>query len=615
MCGIVGFYDSTLDSNESALLIQKMLDVTNHRGPDKNHFKLLNPLALGHNRLKIIDLSDEAEQPMTRGNLTLCFNGEIYNYIELRCELEKKGYKFTTKSDTEVIIKAYREWGETCVSKFVGMWAFSIWDSNENKLFISRDRFGIKPLYYIYESEKIYFASETKSLKSSKIFKNKININQANIGITVGWISNVDKCYYEGVNLLPPAHNLVFKEGKVKVYRYWDLDPQNKNELSFEENKYIFSKMFEESIKIHLRSDVKIGGCLSGGLDSSAIASSISNLFPELTYKIFNIYYSGSTKEYIDERPFVNEVLNKYQTIKPHFFTPSEDELYESLLKATYHADVPVNRSSYLSQYFLMQMAYKNDVRVLIDGQGADEYLGGYMHSFYPLLVQMMKKGKLIDAAKLLFSHVKRQGYSPVKAKMIVLKTLLTLFKSDDIIFKYDLCKIGCLLDEKVFDKCGDVKFFDYSNNIFDNFSYNLTFLTSLPTLLHFGDTNSMAFSIESRVPFLDHRIVEFMYSTKDTDKINLKAETKFLMREALADILPHAIKERKDKKGFVTPGETVWLRGPLSHLLEINYNNLYWLNKEKISKMIEKYKKGDNSNAITVWCICMLNLWIKENF
>lgn len=615
MCGIAGFYDDTLSVDKSTLLIKKMLNLTNHRGPENNNFVTLNPVVLGHNRLKIIDLSNDAEQPMIRENLTICFNGEIYNYIEIKSELEKKGYKFSTKSDTEVIIFAYLEWGVDCVDKFVGMWALAIWDSYKKTLFLSRDRFGIKPLYYIYKDESIYFASEIKTLKLSRLFNNKLNIQQANIGISVGWVTTHDQCYFEDIKLLPPAHNLILENGKIQIKRYWDLDNKHKMSLSFEEKKYIFSKMFEESIKIHLRSDVKLGGCLSGGLDSSAIASSISKNFPELDYKIFNIFYSGKQKEYIDERPYVNEVIKKYPSIKPYFYTPSDEELYSSLLNATYHADVPVNRSSYLSQYFLMKLAKENDVVVLIDGQGADEYLGGYMHSFYPLISQMLRKGNFKNAAKLLSSHVKRQGFSSHKTKMIIAKTLLTLFKSEDIIFKYELCKFDSLVNDKNVKACNNLKFFDFSPNVFDNFSYNLLFLTSLPTLLHFGDSNSMAFSLESRVPFLDHRIVEFVFSTDDTDKINLKAETKYIMREALADILPYSIKERKDKIGFVTPGETVWLRGPLSHLLEIDYNNLYWLNKTKVAKMIDNYKKGDNSNAIQVWCICMLNLWIKQNF
>jgi asparagine synthase (glutamine-hydrolysing) len=613
MCGITGFLDHNISFGEREDLINRMAYTIRHRGEEAGKQFHEGPVSFGHIRLKILDLSDQATQPMTIGPLTIVFNGEIYNYVEIRQILIKKHYTFKSNSDTEVILNAYKEWGEKCVDHFIGMWAFVIWDNESKTLFCSRDRFGIKPFYYIFDSGNFYFGSEYKPLKLCRLFQNEINIRQANRGLGLGFTSFRDESYFTRIKILEPSHNIVIKNNNLNIYRYWNLPVTKTNGISREEKNYIFSSMFLESLRLHMRSDVTIGNCLSGGLDSSSIVSAISKYYPEVNLKAFHIYYNGNNSAFVDEREFVYEVLNHYPGIQPHYFTPSDEELEPVFHSLMYYSDVPVHGSSYLSQFFLLRMASNNGVVVLIDGQGADEYLAGYMHSFYPLMTDYLKKLNLIKAFNIFKSHIRRQNYGQVQSLMVFLKTMLTLLKSEDIIFNYDLKKVSKIISEKEHKYDFLLNLDKYSSSAFDNFLFNMTFTTSLPTLLHYGDRSSMAHAIESRVPFLDHRLVEFMFSTHHEDKINSNSETKYLMRKSFTDFLPEKIANRKDKKGFVTPGEKVWLRGPLKHFLDIDYDRLHWLDKKQLQHEIAKYRKGDNTNAKLVWNICSLNQWLKQ--
>ncbi len=613
MCGITGFYDERIRGDEKMSLIEKMTHTLLHRGQESGLYFHDGPVSLGHIRLKILDLSDKGNQPMTVGNLTIVFNGEIYNYLEIRHILINKNYFFQSNTDTEVILNAYKEWGDKCVDHFMGMWAFAIWDSETKTLFCSRDRFGIKPFYYIYESGAFYFGSEYKPLKISRLFDNAINIRQVNRGLGMGYVSFRDESYFQKIKILESAHNLTIKNNELSIQRYWKISPGKTEGISFEEKKVIFSSMFMESLKQHLRSDVTIGNCLSGGLDSSTIVSAVRKYHPEINVKVFHIYYSGNSSAFVDEREFANEVLKKYNGIEPFYYSPSDDELESTFYDLMYYSDVPVHGSSYLSQFFLTRLASRNGITVLVDGQGADEYLGGYMHSFYPLLADYVKHLRILPAWRLFRSHISRQNYSVKQAGMIFLKTMLTLVKSEEIIFNYDLGKVKKILLPEARKDDFLTRSEKFNGSAFDNFLYNMTFTTSLPTLLHYCDRSSMAHAIESRVPFLDHRLVEFMFSTNSDDKINRAAETKNILRTSLSDILPEKIAQRKDKKGFVTPGEKIWLRGPLKHFLDVDYDRFYWLDVKKIQNEITNYRQGDNSNDKLVWNICALNQWLKQ--
>ena len=611
MCGIAGIIDPESTSENINHQLLKMLAKTNHRGPDFTGHWVDKHTGLGHNRLKIIDLSDHANQPFEYKNCLITFNGEVYNYIEIRDILKKNGFAFETQSDTEVIIAAYIYWGKECVNHFVGMWAFAIWDKEKNELFCSRDRFGIKPFYFIHHGNKFFFSSEYKPLKTLPIFDNKLNLNQVNRGIELGWACYKDETYFEQIKSLESSHNLIFKNGKISTFKYWDLNSEKRQNLNFNQTKDEFYSLFENSIKIHSRSDVSIGACLSGGLDSSAITSMFCNQNPNTKLNTFTIYYEG--EQNVDERPFVYDVLKKYGNIEAKYFTPNNDDINIGYEKATYHADIPLLGSSYISQYFLMNLAAKNNIKVLLDGQGSDEYLLGYLHSFNRMIGQSLNQFQIIGALKTLLSHKKQHELTLKDSLTVLLKGIYSSLNTEQDVYSHEFKKLSKYLNDSNLKSLPLSIENKFSNKI-DNFSYHMLFTTSLPSLLYFEDRNSMAHSIESRVPFLDHRLVEFVFSLPNSFKINDQAQTKYILRKSLNNILPETIANRKDKKGFVTPGEVLWLNGPLKNLLEIDYNHFHWLNKSLLKEEIENYKKGDFSNSKFVWRIASLNYWLKNN-
>ena len=516
MCGISGFIDNSLKKDDAERIISGMLESISHRGPDARDTWIEMPVVFGHNRLSIIDLSAEGNQPMHGHDSVITYNGEIYNYIEVREQLKAEGYEFKTQSDTEVILTAYRAYGRECVKKFVGMWAFAIWDKKKKELFCSRDRFGIKPFYYISEGSKFYFGSEYKALKKSPVFSNDLNLDQVSRGLQLGWVCYNDETYYSKLKSLPAACNLIYKDGKVEVERYWDIDMSKSFSGSPAEKRERFYSLFLDSVKMHMRADVEVGGCLSGGLDSSSIASAVSKLFPESKFKTFTIFYQG--KDDVDERPWVDEVLKSHPLLTNYSFSPSEKDVAENFEKAMYHADVPVAGSSPLSQYFVMQLAKQQKIKVLLDGQGSDEYLAGYMHSFYRLIGELISKLNIVEAGREFFSHTGTQNFSLFKSVDVLGKSFFTGFQNEQQLYKMEYLNYFPFLSK---NKKINFHLNGVAGSKLNRFLYHLTFTTSLPSLLHYEDRNSMAFSIESRVPFLDHRLVEFVFSLKDSDKFS----------------------------------------------------------------------------------------------
>lgn len=610
MCGIAGFYDASLNSETADKVISSMLEAIAHRGPDARNVGMHNGLALGHNRLSIIDLSEEANQPMFYNHLTIVFNGEIYNYLEIKKELIALGCEFKTQSDTEVVLAAYQQWGSDCVNRFMGMWAFVIYDSKTNLLFASRDRFGIKPFYYIFENGRFYFGSEYKALKQSPLFKNDLNYNQISRGLQLGWLCYDDETYFSKIKSLPAATNLSLQiaTGNVQIEKYWQLETGDYSTLSFNDKRDLFRQKFEESVAMHMRADVTVGSCLSGGLDSSAIVSMVQHLHPGTAYKSFSIYYDGDGD--VDERYFIKDVLKKYPAIEPFYKMPTNNEIEEHFHHALFHADVPATGSSFISQYFLMKLISENNIKVVLDGQGSDEYLAGYMHSFYRLIGDDIKKLSLGSAITKTSNIAEQLQLSASKKMSHFAKSFLTVFNDEQSLYALEYKNYMPFLSKDT--AAIPFQLNGCKGNRLDSFLNQLLFTTSLPSLLHYEDRNSMAFSIESRVPFLDHRLVEFAFTLKNEDKIN-GVETKYILRKALGNIMPDEITNRKDKKGFVTPGENKWLRGPLKQLLEMDYNQLDFLQTNKVKSIVEGYKKGDNTNAVLVWRIATLNYWIKH--
>lgn len=610
MCGIAGVFSNKISVGSQKSLTQKMLYEIKHRGPDNSDTWEGDSICLGHNRLSIIDLSNEANQPFHYLHLTIVFNGEIYNYIEVKDILRKKGYSFHTESDTEVILAAYLEWGQDCVNYFMGMWAFALWDSKNKTLFCSRDRFGIKPFYYIFKDQSFYFASEYKALKSLPIFENQVNLDQVARGLQMGWVTYKDETYFEQIKQIPAASNIFINnlEKTLQVVKYWDIDFSKRFEGTFDEKKEAFRNALIESIELHMRSDVVVGACLSGGIDSSTIASVVGKLKPDTTLNTFTIYYDG--KGDVDERPFAEEVTNQYPSLKPHYLMPDDSNLADDFEKIQYHQDIPLPGSSPISQYYVMKLAKEHHAKVLLDGQGSDEFLAGYLHSFFRIIGDNIFSSNPINGLNIWSKHSNIQEFTTKERYTRLGKSIISGIFDENYIYQKEYLHALPFLpsnNHEVFDleKRNTTKL--------NEFLYNLTFTTSLPTLLHFEDRNSMAFSIESRVPFLDHRLVELAFSFMDEDKIG-NGISKNILREAMRGIIPDNIANRMDKKGFVTPGEVKWLRGPLKHLIDdIDYTTLNMLNTTKTKELIEAYKKGDNLNAKLIWRVATLNQWYKK--
>ncbi len=611
MCGIAGFIDGKLSGEAQKGTIEAMLNSIMHRGPDYSGHWQQNELVLGHNRLSIIDLSAAAHQPFhyewQGRKVSLAFNGEVYNYKEIRRELEAEDYAFATTSDTEVICAAYLHWGESCVTHFMGMWAFAIWDHQDRKLFCSRDRFGIKPFYYQSEGSRFYFASEYKALKLSPLFKADYNANHFYRFLQLGWQTYADETFYARIKALPEAHNLVYKEGKLQVYRYWDLSLQQEK-IPFAEAQERWRELFMDSLQLHMRADTPVGACLSGGLDSSAICSAVGKLYPDLNFKTFTIYYGG--KDEVDERPWAKMVTDAYPNLDPYDYSPQGDELLEEFETFFSYFDVPPGGSSPLSQYFVMKLAKQHGMKVLLDGQGADEYLAGYDHSFYRLAAGSLLGLKPISFVRELQAFQALRPRSAMAHLGSYGKSVFAAMTSENTLYQTEYRKFYPFLGAQ--ESPNPQLWQPAGGSRLNQFLYQLTSRTSLPSLLHNEDRNSMAFSIESRVPFLDHRLVEYSFSLPDSYKLQM-GWSKRILRESMRGIMPAPIIDRKDKKGFVTPGESKWLRGAFKPLLqETLKGETPFLADTKVKELIKDYQSGNNKNARLVWRLAMLDKWVK---
>ncbi|NQW30108.1 MAG: asparagine synthase (glutamine-hydrolyzing) [Ignavibacteria bacterium] len=608
MCGIAGIIDARLSTDDLRNIGQKMLEVSRHRGPDNRGVWGQGATWLGHNRLSIIDLSAASHQPMEYRKNTMTFNGEIYNYLELREELQRDGYTFTTAGDTEVVLAAYDRWGHHCVDHFIGMWALAIWNPTSQELFCSRDRFGIKPFHYLEENGRFYFASEIKSVKQSPLFVNTINEQQVVRGLYLGWMHHWEETYFECIKSLPAAHNLVWRNNKISITHYATLSTAQ-HEAPFQESVEAFRELFINSVQLTARRDVAMGVCLSGGLDSTSIASVLASQTAEHDVKTFTAFYTG--KNNVDERPYINHVLQRYPTINDFYISPTDNDVAEVLHNIVGIMDAPLPSSSYVSQYFVMQLAAQHGVKVVLDGQGSDEIMGGYMHSMYRVIADLLKGGNAVGAIAEWNAHSKRQGYSTKRKIDVLAKSVLTAVRDEPQLYRLELARTyPWVMNASASNVPLHVEM--PSGSKLNAFLHNLVHVTLLPTLLHTEDLNSMAHSIESRVPFLDHRLVELCFAMPNSHKVH-RGETKRVLRAAMRGIVPDEVLDRKDKTGFITPGHSVWLRGALKHTLDGNWNQISdFVDTQAVQKLVAEYRAGNDQHALFVWRLAMLREFLK---
>ena len=540
-----------------------MTNVLAHRGPDAEGHWINAEVALGNRRLSIIDLSDAGRQPMRYlDRYMIVHNGEIYNYIELRDELQKKGHSFFSKTDTEVIAAAYDAWGEECVDHFDGMFAFAIWDQKQKTLFVSRDRFGEKPFFYFLDNEQFVFASEMKALWAAGI-ERKVNLKLLFNYLTIGYVDNPnipDETFFENISKLPAGTclKLTLPDFQCSIEDYWDIDIENENKkISDQQAIEQFSHLFQQSVKRRLRSDVAVGTSLSGGLDSSSIVATVREFMTHPSSPAaFSSTFPGFEK---DESKFSKTVADKFQL--QHFTTtPTAEDLYNDMEKLFYHQEEPFSSSSIFAQYKVYELAKQQGIKVLLDGQGADEILAGY-HQYYKWYWQeLFRKRRLSSSGEL--TAARELGISE---RFGWKNRIAALFPEFASIFLERQYLLNALRHEdltKDFTQLQSKEAYYITPGIFslNGVLYFNTCMHGLEELLRYADRNSMAHSREVRLPFLNHELVEFVFSLPASFKIR-KGWTKWLLRETMKNKLPGDIVWRKDKTGFEPPQEQ-WMQG-----------------------------------------------------
>lgn len=562
MCGIAGII-SRKNGADSFAALQKATHSLAHRGPEQEAFwqNEDGTVAFGHRRLCIIDLSPAAAQPMHYAErFTIIYNGEIYNYLELKKELQTKGHIFRSQSDTEVILAAYAEWGNDCLQRFDGAFAFAIWDQKEQKLFAARDRFGEKPLFFYYDEEKLVFASEIKSLWQMGIEKEVTQSMLYNF-ITIGYTSNPSdntETFYNNIQKLPAAHSLTysFSTNELTTHQYWQTYIDLNNSISEREAIEKFSALFSDSIKKRLRSDVAIGTSLSGGLDSSSIVAFCNNQkAAQYTHKCFTASFAGFEK---DETAYASMVAKQYSL--DHYITTINEEEVAALMEqvATQH-DEPFSSASVLAQYKVFELAKQKGVTVLLDGQGADEILGGY-HKYYKWWWQELYRSKKLSAS----------GELKAASDLGINQSFGIKHKMAALLPEFAAAILQSQKSKKAFQHPDLDRSFAFSNkrnlyyatptqhNLNGALYYN-TFVNGLEELLRLADRNSMAHSVEVRLPFLQHELVEFLFTLPPHFKIH-QGWTKWLLRKTVEEKLPNEIVWRKDKVGYEPP-QKQWMK------------------------------------------------------
>lgn len=575
MCGIAGIWFNRKEGNAEEQL-RLMTDAVFHRGPDSEGHWVSNDrkIALGHRRLAIIDLSEGGAQPMHYlDRYVITFNGEIYNYVEVRAQLKAKGYVFSSESDTEVILAAYNEWGINCLKEFDGMFAIALYDKQKDQLVCARDRFGEKPFYFSFHNGNLYFGSEMKALWAAGVKKS------ANMSMFYNFLANdlvenpndQRETFYEGIHKLKSAHYVVFTGGtSLEQHPYWELNTTASADLNMRDASVRLQELLQVSVQRRLRADVPVGTSLSGGLDSSTIVALVAEF--SSNNHTFSARFPGFVK---DEGYYIDLVNQQFRT-DHHNVIVDENELLTEFEKLIYHQEEPFQAGSIFAQYCVYREARKNNVIVMLDGQGADEMLCGYEKDFKFYLRELIRTRG--NSEKFIRQIRENHNFSLTVDSKEKLRIKAPGLYNVLANFKHKLNKEipqGINRDfHKVFaPKSSPFHEFDDLKSMLH---YELT-NQGLEKLLKFADRNSMAHSLEVRLPFLNHELVEFIFSLKS--ELFLKdGWSKAILRNGVKDFLPHEIVYRKDKIGFEAP-HNEWMKN----------TDLYYLYTESKDYLIKE--------------------------
>ena len=599
MCGLCGIVELGRPPHREP--VERMLDELAHRGPDGRGVFADEGVCLGHLRLAIIDLSDAGLEPFASedGRLQLVFNGEIYNYLELREQLRAKGHRFRTETDTEVLLAGYREWGPRCVERFNGMWAFAIWDAERRTLFASRDRLGVKPLYYRLDGRCIAFASEPWVIGDRQA-----NERVVRDYVEQGYLDQGDETFFAGVRRLPPAHSLTFDAHGLRLQRYWQIEPHDPPR----DPAAAVRETFLDAVRLQLRSDVPVGTCLSGGIDSSAIAVAVAHNGHE-HQKTVSAYFDDAG---FDERPYAQAVVDRTGA-EAHWVTFTPGDLVENIPSIVQAQGEPFGSTSICAGWFVMREAKRAGLTVMLDGQGGDELFAGYRAYFGYRLSDLLRAGRLGEAAAELraFAGVNGPRWAAVALVNPHVPERARLAARARLRGSASLVSPGLRSLPGTNGSEGHV----FPDRLRRQQQLVLS-RRGLPELLRYEDRNSMAHSLEARVPLLDHRLVELAFSLPG-DELIRRGETKSVLRRALADLLPAQVRERRDKLGFVTP-ESRFLRSELGVLAtdvfaSRSFAERGFVDAPSAQRRLEQHRRGDLEAGMELWRALNLELWAQR--
>jgi asparagine synthase (glutamine-hydrolysing) len=626
MCGIAGILEFGSDARASARALREMCRVITHRGPDDEGFYTDGPLGIGMRRLSIVDVAG-GHQPLSNedGTLWIVFNGEIYNHLALREQLIARGHRYTTHSDTETVIHLFEEYGEDCLQHLRGMFAFSIWNRNTRTLFIARDRLGIKPLYYKLTPERLLFGSEIKAILAHGGIRPEFNRAALPEYLAFGYLSG-EESFYAGIGKLLPGHAMTIgMNGKAEIRQYWDLDASTTHE-SRDESYYVgsYRELLEGAVQSHLMSDVPLGVFLSGGVDSSAVAALMTKLRRE-PVETFSVGYAEQAQS---ELPFARTVADHIHS-RHHEVLVSEEDFFGALPHLIWHEDEPIVWPSSVSLYFVAKLA-RERVTVVLTGEGADETLAGYTRYAFTL-----KNAAMDRAYRSVVPGFLRRGLRNTVATSSLLgatarRKLEHTFLAKDgnswASFYFDNFfsafgeaeQRGLLTDAFALEAAPSTAYknvLDYWNHSSGEMLQRLLYTdikTYLVELLMKQDNMSMAASIESRVPFLDHVLVEF--ATRIPREVQIQGLAgKRILKKAVEDLLPHSILYRQ-KMGFPTPWSG-WLAGARldairAMLLEPRSLDRGYFRREAVDTLFKEHRAQHRDNADRIWRLLNLEWW-----
>lgn len=631
MCGITGRIQFNPKSHIDPKLIEQMTDKIKYRGPDDHGIYVKDNVGLGFRRLSILDLSEDGHQPMSNqdGSVWIIFNGEIYNFMDLRDDLEKKGYTFKSKTDTETIIYLYEEYGEECVTYLRGMFAFAIWDDRKKRLFLARDRMGQKPLKYYLGKDFFVFGSELKTFLDTPGVLKEVDFEAVHHYLTLQYVP-CPATGFKGIKKLPPAHTMTVDISKgeplVTIKRYWGFDYSKKLDLSESEWADRILETLEESVRIQMIADVPLGAFLSGGVDSSAVVAMMAK-HSKQPIKTFSI---GFEEEDYNELPYARQIAEKFKTDHKEFIVKSD--ALKILPELIFHYEEPYADSSAIPTWYLSKLT-REHVTVALNGDAGDENFAGYgmfpPHLFgqniYRHVPEFIRKWVVIPGVRL-FHQLRKNVFSSR-----LLRFAESFETRDDVRFLHFFDYFTPIEKKTIYTDTfkkalGDANtedlYLDLANtagskNVLDR-ALQFMMKSYLPDdLLVKVDIATMAASLEGRSPLLDHHFVELTAQIPPRLKIK-HHETKYIFKKALEKILPHNIIYRK-KKGFRVPIEH-WFRNELRDytkdiLLGEETHIHQWIKKEAIAAIIQEHIDTKINNANKIWALLTLELWYKNFF